>query len=149
MSSWIFIVLAHWNNSKQIDMLLHSQHIILIPSLLSLCSFSCMLSKEAKNTNFIFIVWPDQGWNRQSRTLWANTLTITPPMWLIHQWRCGFWRGTQPAKRSVNFYLLVLYNHSHPPIQKLTRENLSPLWDLAQSPTPGLQDASHITMYTL
>ena len=47
------------------------------------------------------------------------------------------------------FLSVVLYNHSHPPIQKLTGENLSPLWDLAQSPTPGLQDASHITMYTL
>jgi hypothetical protein len=30
--SWIFIVLAHWNNSLQVDMSLNPRHIILILS---------------------------------------------------------------------------------------------------------------------
>jgi hypothetical protein len=32
MLSWIFIVLANWNNILPVDMSLHSGHIILIPS---------------------------------------------------------------------------------------------------------------------
>jgi hypothetical protein len=37
--SWLFIGLAHWNNSLRVDMSLHFGHIILIPSQ-PVCSFS-------------------------------------------------------------------------------------------------------------
>jgi hypothetical protein len=37
MLSWIFIVLAHWNNSLQVDMSLHSETLFIpIPSSYSL-----------------------------------------------------------------------------------------------------------------
>ena len=37
-----------------------------------------MLSGEATNTNFIVLVWPDQGSNSWSTSIEATTLTITP-----------------------------------------------------------------------
>jgi hypothetical protein len=64
--NWIYIVLAHWNNSLRIDMLSHSRHIILIPS------------------QPVFVLspynWPGKGSNLRSTTLEVNSLTITPPV---------------------------------------------------------------------
>ena len=53
--SWIFIVLAHWNNSPRVDMSVNSGHIILIPSqpVFAFSPECCVLSREATNTNFI------------------------------------------------------------------------------------------------
>ena len=56
----IFIELAHWNNSSQIDMLFHSDTLSwfqLNQSLLLLC----ILNAEAANTNFIVfgLTWPN------------------------------------------------------------------------------------------
>jgi len=53
--SWIFIVLAHWNNSLQIDMLSHSDTLSWFRANQSLLflAFFCVLSREATNTNFI------------------------------------------------------------------------------------------------
>ena len=55
MLSWIFIVLAHWNNSPWVDMLLHSDTLSWFranQSLLFLVNTAC-LRGEATNTNFI------------------------------------------------------------------------------------------------
>jgi hypothetical protein len=50
-----FIMLAHWNNSTQIDIVALLWHIILIPSqpVFALSPQCCVLSGEATNTNFI------------------------------------------------------------------------------------------------
>jgi hypothetical protein len=52
---WIFIVLAHWNNSLRVDMSIHSRHIIPILSqpVFALTPECCVLSGEATNTNSI------------------------------------------------------------------------------------------------
>ena len=56
--SWIFILLADWNTSSLVEMLLHSRHIILISSnTVSVPTTGCcMLSKEVTNTNCIDFV---------------------------------------------------------------------------------------------
>ena len=55
MLSWIFIVLAHWNNSPQVNMSLHSHTLFWFwaDQSFALSSQCCMLSGEATNTNFI------------------------------------------------------------------------------------------------
>jgi hypothetical protein len=54
MLSSIFIVLAHWNNSRWVDMSLHTEW-LQIPSqpLFTLTPWCCVLSGEAANTNII------------------------------------------------------------------------------------------------
>jgi hypothetical protein len=47
MLRWIFIVLAHWNNSSRVDMSFHLRHIIRIPS------HSFMHNREVANTSSI------------------------------------------------------------------------------------------------
>jgi hypothetical protein len=62
------------------------RHIILIPSqpVFALSPKCCVLSGEATNTNFIVLVWPDQGSHPQSTAPEASMLTITPPMRLTN-----------------------------------------------------------------
>jgi hypothetical protein len=70
------LVLAHWNNSLQIDMSHHSRHIILIPSqpVFVLIPIWSMLNREATNTNFIVL-----GLNRPLLELMIyHTPPITP-----------------------------------------------------------------------
>ena len=86
MLSWIFIVLAHWNNSPRIDMSPHSVTLsCMIPDqpVFSLSPYCCVLSREATNTNYIVFSLtrsgieptiyhtrrPDQGLNPRSTTL--------------------------------------------------------------------------------
>jgi hypothetical protein len=73
--SLIFIVLTHWNNSLRID----TWHIIPIPSqpICALSSKWCVLSGEARNTNFIVF---------GLTALEASTSTITPLMQLSLKW---------------------------------------------------------------
>ena len=55
MLSWIFIVLAHWNNSLWIDMWLHLDTLFWFranQSLLFLLNAACLAEKQ-QNTNFI------------------------------------------------------------------------------------------------
>ena len=55
-------------------------------------------------------------------------------------------RGT--TCQEISEFSSVLYNHTHPPIQqKSLLGRICPLWGTLHN--PGLQDASHITMYTL
>ena len=60
--SYIFMVLAHWNNSPRVH-IAPLGHIIPIPSqpVFALTSECCMLNGEATNTNFIVlhILWFD------------------------------------------------------------------------------------------
>ena len=70
MHSWICIVIAHWNNSSQVDMLLHSEgYIILVPS--RLCSF-CFIRRSRKYQFYgVFFAWPN----------WALTINIHFSTW--------------------------------------------------------------------
>ena len=70
MLSWIFIALAHWNNSLWVDMSLYSDKFFWFEPT-SLLSFSLML---------LALVWPDRGSNQRSIALEASTLTIMPLM---------------------------------------------------------------------
>jgi hypothetical protein len=73
--SWIFIVLAHWNNSPWIDMLLHSYSLSWFRANQSLLFLP--------NTNFIIFSLTPPGLVPTIYHKEATTLTITPPMRLI------------------------------------------------------------------
>jgi hypothetical protein len=81
--NWIYIVLAHWNNSLRIDMSSHSRHIILIPSqpVFVLSPYNDVCLAEKQHIQMLkSLVWPDKGSNLRSTTLEVNSLTITPPV---------------------------------------------------------------------
>jgi hypothetical protein len=73
---WIFIVLAHWNNSLRVDMSRHSRHIILIPSIpvFALSLYCCVHSGKATNTILLSLLWPYWGSNPWSTAFEASTL---------------------------------------------------------------------------
>ena len=77
--SWIFIVLAHWNNSPRIDIFPHSETLS-CPPVFALSPYCCVLSGETANTNFMVFDLTRSGLNRRSTALVASTLTITPLM---------------------------------------------------------------------
>ena len=57
---WIFIVLAHWNNSLHVDMLLHSWHIILIlnqPVIALTLKVTCLVEKKKLPTLVLGFTW--------------------------------------------------------------------------------------------
>ena len=60
--SWIFIVLAHWNNSPQINMSHHSDTIYPDQSSLFLLNTVCLAEKQ-QIPIFFSLVWPDLGLN--------------------------------------------------------------------------------------
>ena len=84
MLSWIVIVLAHWNNSPRVDMMLHSDTLFWFranQSLLLPLNAACLAEKQQISI-LKSLVWPDQGSNPRSTTLEASTLSITPTMQL-------------------------------------------------------------------
>ena len=93
MFTWIFIVLAHWNNmySPLVDMSLKSDTLSKLWANQSLLSPECCMptfvAEKQKLTALLSLVWSDCGWNSQSTILKVSMLIITPPMWL------NLWRG--------------------------------------------------------
>jgi len=79
--SWIFIVLAHWNNSLPVDMSFHldtlswfraNQYLILH------LNTSCCINRETAITNFSF--WFDPTKTQTYHTWDKHMLTITFPL---------------------------------------------------------------------
>ena len=107
MPSWIFIVLAHWNNSSQHVTPLG--HIILDSeynqSFLLLLSAARFTGKQ-QIPGLLSLVWPDRGSNPcRSTPLEASMLTITPLMFLLikdseYVWACAKrWSGVMEWSR--------------------------------------------------
>ena len=80
--SWIFIVLAHWNNSPRIHISPHSDTTSWFRANQSLLFLLNAVSLSGKQQIPISssLVWPDWGPNQRSIALEANMLTITPLM---------------------------------------------------------------------
>ena len=82
--SWIYIVLAHWNNSPQADMLLHSDTLFWFranQSLLFLLKVNAACLAEKQQIPILSsLAWPDQISNPWSTTLEASMLHITTSM---------------------------------------------------------------------
>jgi hypothetical protein len=67
--SWIFIVLAHWNNSLQTDMSLYSDTFSHDSKPTGLCSYSLMLPAKQRSNKYQFyksLIWLEQGLNQWS-----------------------------------------------------------------------------------
>ena len=83
--SWIFTVLARWNNSSRIDMSPHSDTFSWFranQSLPFLLNASC-LAKIQQIPILQCLVWPNRGSNPQNTALKASALTITPSIRFI------------------------------------------------------------------
>ena len=85
---WIFIVLAHWYNSPQVDISIYSNTLFWFQanqSLLFLLSAVC-LAKKQQIPILMSLVWHDRGSNPRYTTFQASILTITPPMRFYYEW---------------------------------------------------------------
>jgi hypothetical protein len=81
--SWVLIELAHWINSPQVDMSLHSDTLSWFRANQSLLS---VLSGETANTNFIVWFHPTNCGSNPQSTAHMIILIITPSMRLIYKW---------------------------------------------------------------
>ena len=84
---WIFIVIAHWNNSSWIDMSPHSDTLSWFwvkQSLLFLHNAACLAEKQ-QIPILCFLVWPDRDSILRSTALEVSTLTITPRIVMCKQ----------------------------------------------------------------
>ena len=86
--SWIFIVLAHWNNSPRVDMSIHSETLFWFranQSFLFLLNAACLAEKQHIPILYS-MVWTDPGVNPRSAALDTSMLSITPPIlyWKVY-----------------------------------------------------------------
>jgi hypothetical protein len=86
--SWIFIVLANWNNSPRVDMSIHSETLFWFranQSFLFLLNAACLAEKQQMPILYS-MVWTNPGSNPRSAALETSTLTITPPImyWKVY-----------------------------------------------------------------
>ena len=82
----LLIVLAHWNNSLQVDMSPHTDTLFWFQanqSLLFLLNAVCLEEKQQIPISKS-LVWPDRGTNPRSTTLEASMLTSIPLMQYIY-----------------------------------------------------------------
>jgi hypothetical protein len=78
--NWIFIVLAHWNNSTRIGMSLHSDILSWFRANKSVLINTACLAGRQQIQIVPSLVWSDRGPIPRSSTLGMSTLNITPPM---------------------------------------------------------------------
>ena len=95
------ILLAHWNNSPQINMSPHSDTLSWLwanQSLLFLLNPVCLAEKQQRPI-LQSLVLPDWGSNPRYTALEATTLTITPLMQFKLEWNDEFFGTTHKAIR--------------------------------------------------
>jgi hypothetical protein len=83
---WIFILLAHWNNSPRVNMSLHLDTLFWFQTnqrLLVLRKAVCLSEKQKIPFFCKSLGWPDRVSNPQSTTFEASILAITSPMWYV------------------------------------------------------------------
>ena len=105
-TSWIFIVLAHWNKSPRWDMSLHSDTLFWVRAsqyLLFLLNAACLAEKQ-QIPILKSLVWPDWGSNPRSTALEASTLTIMPSMRLA-----GIEARTQFSTIECSIFMVLLF----------------------------------------
>jgi hypothetical protein len=110
MLSWIFIVLAHWNNSPRIDMSPYLDTLSWFrsnQSLFFLLNDACLAEKQ--QIPILFFGLTDQGSNPRSTTLEASTLTITPPM-RLYTFEMSYFIHTLPEKTYVAYMIFYTLN---------------------------------------
>jgi hypothetical protein len=85
-------VLAHWNNSPQVNLSPHSDILSWFranQSLLFLLNVACLAEKQ-QIPFLLSLVWLDRGLNPRSTALEASTLTITSLMYVVPRERIYF-----------------------------------------------------------
>ena len=85
---WIFVVLAHWNNSRWVGMSLHWETLSWFRNKQSLflpLKAACLAEKQQISI-LLNLVWHYRGSNARSITLLASIQSITPPMAWGERW---------------------------------------------------------------
>ena len=110
------IVLAHWNNSQRVDMLLHSDTLFWFQANQSLLFLLNKCFVEMQQIPILLsLLWPNPDSNPQSTTLGTSMPTITPPMLFttlsggvlcdtLHHVECPSFR---PFPDNYNMYLKI------------------------------------------